>query len=132
MRIELTSVLVDDQEKALRFYTEVIGFMKKRDDPMGEHRWLTVVSPDGAAGIELLLEPSAFPASRVYQKALFDAGIPVTSFGVADCEREHARLSERGVVFRMKPTRSGLVVIAAFEDTCGNVIGLHQVVADRS
>ena len=126
MKINLTSVMVDDQAKALAFYTDVLGFVKKHDVPMGgEHRWLTVVSPETDA-IELLLEPMAFAPAKVFQKALFDAGIPLTSFGVDDCQKEYERLSGLGVVFRQKPAQAGPTVIARFEDTCGNLIQMHQ------
>lgn len=127
MKINLTSVLVDDQEKALRFYTEVLGFIKKSDLPAGDARWLTVVSPEGPAGIELLLEPLGFAPAKTYQKALFDAGIPLTAFAVDDMEKEHERLERSGVVFTTKPTQMGPVSIAVFEDTCGNLIQIVQV-----
>ena len=126
MKITLTSVLVDDQAKALAFYTDVLGFVKKNDVPMGQHRWLTVVSPESSA-IELLLEPMGFPPAKTWQKSLFDAGIPLTSFGVDDCQKEFDRLTKLGVVFRQPPTPVGPAVTASFEDTCGNVIGMHQV-----
>jgi predicted enzyme related to lactoylglutathione lyase len=126
MKIALTSVMVDDQAKALEFYTKVLGFVVKHDVPMGEYRWLTVVSPEGAADVELVLEPNAFPAAKVYQKALFEAGIPLTSFAVQDCQKEYERLTKLGVVFQAKPTAAGPVTIARFEDTCGNLIQMHQ------
>lgn len=128
MKINLTSVFVEDQAKALAFYTDVLGFVKKHDMPMGEARWLTVVSPESSE-IELLLEPMGFAPARTYQKALFDAGIPATSFGVDDCEKEYERLSARGVVFRRKPMKMGTALTAAFDDTCGNIIGIHQVLS---
>ena len=128
MKITVTSVMVDDQAKAHEFYTKVLGFVVKHDVPMGEHRWLTVVSPEGPADVELLLEPTAFPPSKVYQKALFEAGIPLTSFGVQDCQKEYERLTKLGVVFRGPPATAGGVIAATFEDTCGNLIGMHQVV----
>jgi len=127
MRINLTSVPVDDQAKALKFYTDVLGFVKKLDLPMGEHRWLTVVSKEGSGDVQLLLEPTAFEPARTYQKALFDAGIPYTMFGVDDCQAEYDRLRARGVVFRGTPTAAGPAVIATFEDTCGNLIRIAQV-----
>jgi predicted enzyme related to lactoylglutathione lyase len=127
MKINLTSVVVDDQTKALRFYTEVLGFIKKTELPAGEFRWLTVVSPEGPADVELSLEPNVFPAAKVYQKALFEAGIPWTSFAVEDCQKEYERLTKLGVVFRSKPTQAGPVIIAILEDTCGNLLQLHQV-----
>ncbi len=127
MRITLASVTVQDQAKALDFYTNVLGFELKVDMPIGEHRWLTVASRESTADIQLVLEPAAFPPAQVYQKALFDAGIPATSFAVDDCQQEHERLTKLGVVFRQKPTKAGPVTSASFEDTCGNVIGMHQV-----
>ena len=126
MKITLSSVLVDDQAKALRFYTEVLGFIKKRDIPLGEARWLTVVSPEGPADIELLLEPNANPAARTFQKAMFEQGIPLTAFSVGGIEKEHQRLKALSVVFRQAPTKAGPVTIAVFEDTCGNLIQLVQ------
>lgn len=126
MQITLASLLVEDQDRALRFYTDVLGFEKKHDIPMGQYRWLTVVSPEGAAGVELVLEPLAFPPARVYQKALYDAGIPATAFISADIEAEFQRLKARGVRFRGGPTRMGPVTVVLFEDTCGNLINLVQ------
>src|SRR5690349_7113270 len=127
MRINLTSVVVDDQAKALKFYTEVLGFVTKVDQPMGgEHRWLTVVSPQAPEGTQLLLEPMGFPPARVYQKALFDAGIPLTSFAVDDCQAEYERMSKLGVVFRGEPKKMGPVTVVSFEDTCGNLIMMVQ------
>lgn len=127
MKIKLTSLLVDDQEKALQFYTGVLGFVKKTEIPMGEHRWLTVVSKEEQDGVELVLEPMAFPPAGVYQKALFDAGIPWTAFHVDDVEKEYTRLLAAGVVFSMAPTQMGPVRLAVFSDTCGNNIQLVQV-----
>jgi len=127
MKINITSVMVDDQAKALKFYTEVLGFVKKLDIPMGEARWLTVTSPDAPDGTQLLLEPMGFPPSSVFQKALFDAGIPLTSFGVDDCQKEYERMTKLGVVFRGKPARMGPATTATFEDTCGNLIQIAQV-----
>ena len=127
MRISLASLLVDDQAKALAFYTEKLGFVKKNDIPMGEHRWLTVVSPDQQDGPELVLEPMAFEPARVYQKALFEAGIPLTAFNVDDVEAQYQRLMELGVSFSMKPTAMGPVKIAVLNDTCGNNIQLFQL-----
>ena len=126
MKITLSSVLVDDQAKALAFYTDVLGFVKKNDVPAGEFRWLTVVSPEGSADIELLLEPNSHPAAKTFQKALFDDGIPATSFASADIQQEYKRLIALGVVFRTQPTKAGPVTIAVFDDTCGNLIQLHQ------
>ena len=126
MRINLTSVLVDDQDKALRFYTDVLGFEKKTEVPMGEHRWLTVVSPDDPDGTELLLEPDAHPAAKVFKEALVGDGIPFTSFAVNDVAAEFARLKGLGVRFTQEPTRMGPVTTAVFDDTCGNLIQIQQ------
>jgi predicted enzyme related to lactoylglutathione lyase len=126
MKIILTSVIVDDQDKALKFYTEALGFVKKNDIPMGEARWLTVVSPEGPDGVELLLEPMGFPPARTYQKALFEAGIPLTSFAVDDIQKEYERMKKLGVVFKTAPTKTGPVTIAVFEDTCGNLLQMAQ------
>lgn len=126
VRINLTSVLVDDQNKALKFYTEVLGFVKKRDVPAGEARWLTVVSPE-TEDIELLLEPTAFPPAKTYQEALFKAGIPLASFAVDEIQKEYERMKELGVAFKMEPTKAGPAFIAILNDTCGNWIQLHQV-----
>ena len=127
MKIKLNSVLVDDQDKALKFYTEVLGFIKKNDIPAGEARWLTVVSPDAPDDIELLLEPTGFLAARTYQKALFDAGIPLTAFAVEDIQKEYERMKELDVMFSMEPTKAGPATLAVFNDICGNLIQLYQV-----
>lgn len=127
MKIKLTSLLVKDQDKALRFYTEVLGFVKKTEIPLGEHKWLTVVSKEQPDGVELVLEPMGFPPAAVYQKALFEAGIPYTAFNVDNIEEEYQRLEKKGVVFSMKPTSMGAVTLAVFDDTCGNNIQLVQV-----
>lgn len=126
MQIKLASVLVDDQEKALQFYTTQLGFVKDKDIPMGTFRWLTVNSPEGAEGVELVLEPMAFPPSAVYQRALFEAGIPATAFITQDIAGEYARLKAKGVQFRGEPTRMGPVIVVLLEDTCGNLINLVQ------
>ena len=126
MKIVITSVLVDDQAKALRFYTDVLGFAKKEDVPMGEARWLTVVSPQDPDGIELLLEPDGHPAAGPFKEALVTDGIPFTSFGVDDVEAEHARLKELGVRFTQEPAQMGPVTTAVFDDTCGNLIQIAQ------
>lgn len=126
MRIDLTSVMVDDQSRALAFYTDALGFVKKLDIPMGPHRWLTVVSADAPEEPQLLLEPAAFPPAQAYQRALFEAGIPAASFRVDDLAREHERLAARGVVFRSGPVEMGPVLIAVLEDTVGNLIQLRQ------
>lgn len=126
MQIKFVSVMVEDQENALRFYTTVLGFDKKEDIPMGEYRWLTVTSQDGIAGVELVLEPLAFPPSRIYQKALFDADIPATAFMTNDIVAEVHRLQSRGVIFRGAPVSMGPITSVLFEDTCGNLINLVQ------
>lgn len=122
MRINLTSVLVDDQAKALAFYTDVLGFVKKTDIPMGEHSWLTVVSPDDPDGVELVLEPDAHPAVGPFKDALVADGIPFTSFAVPDVQAEFDRLTALGVRFTQPPTAMGPVTTAVFDDTCGNLI----------
>jgi len=122
MRIALTSVFVDDQEKALRFYTDVLGFVAKHDVPLGEHRWLTVVSPDAPDGVELLLEPDAHPAVRPFMQALVADGIPATSFAVDDVHAEAARLTALGVTFTQQPLAMGPVTTAVLDDTCGNLV----------
>ena len=127
MKIKLTSVFVDDQDKALKFYTEVLGFVKKLDFPLGKFKWLTVVSPEGPDDIELLLEPNDNPAARTYQQAIFEQGIPTTSFAVEDIQKEYERMKKLGVVFSMEPTKTGPVTVAVFDDTCGNLIQLYQV-----
>jgi predicted enzyme related to lactoylglutathione lyase len=127
MKIKLTSVLVDDQDKALKFYTEVLGFIKKRDIPVGQFRFLTVVSPEAPDEVELLLEPNNNPAAKAYQKALYEAGIPLAAFAVEDIQQEYERLKKLGVVFKTKPTQMGQVIQAVFDDTCGNLIQLYQV-----
>jgi catechol 2,3-dioxygenase-like lactoylglutathione lyase family enzyme len=126
LRITVTSVFVHDQDEALAFYTEVLGFRKKTEIPLGEAKWLTVVSPEAPDGVELLLEPNSNPAAKTYQKAIFDQGIPATTFAVDDIEREYERLTGRGVRFTMKPTKAGPATLAVFDDTCGNLIQLHQ------
>ena len=126
MQITLASVMVKDQEKALKFYVEALGFTVKHDIPMGPFRWLTVSSPDGVDGVELSLESTAFPPSRTYQEARYEAGMPATAFVTKDIQREYARLKERGVVFRSEPQNMGPISSALFEDTCGNWINLVQ------
>jgi catechol 2,3-dioxygenase-like lactoylglutathione lyase family enzyme len=127
MKIKLSSVLVDDQDKALKFYTEVLGFVKKQDIPLGEARWLTVVSPEAPDEVELLLEPNSNPAAQTYQLALFEQGIPLAAFAVADIQSEYERMRGLGVVFQSAPVRMGPATIAVFEDTCGNRIQLYEV-----
>jgi catechol 2,3-dioxygenase-like lactoylglutathione lyase family enzyme len=122
MRISVTSILVDDQDKALRFYTDVLGFVKKADVPLGRHRWLTVVSPEDPNGTELVLEPDEHPAAGPFKEALVNDGIPFTSFAVDDVTAEYQRLSARGVRFTQPPVQMGHVTVAVLDDTCGNLI----------
>ncbi|OAA26685.1 lactoylglutathione lyase-like lyase [Frankia sp. EI5c] len=122
MKINLTSILVDDQDKALRFYTEILGFVKKTEIPLGEHRWLTVVSPEDPDGVELVLEPDAHPAARPFKDALTADGIPYTSFAVEDVHKEAERLRALGVRFTQEPTEMGPITTAVLDDTCGNLI----------
>lgn len=126
MQLKFISLMVSDQAHALDFYTRVLGFEKMADIPLGEYRWLTVTSPDGLAGVELVLEPTAFPPSQVYQKALFEAGIPATAVITSDIAADFAQLTTRGVTFRGTPTRMGPITAVTFEDTCGNLINLVQ------
>ena len=126
MRIKLISLHVDDQDKALRFYTEKLGFKKKQDFPIGGARWITVVSPEGPDDLELVLEPNSHPAAKAYQSALTKDGIPATSFESADIHKEARQLKEQGVVFTMEPTVAGKVTVAIFSDTCGNLLQMHQ------
>ncbi|MCP2341448.1 VOC family protein [Actinomadura rupiterrae] len=127
MRIYVTSVFVDEQAKALAFYTETLGFRKKNDIPAGGARWLTVVSPDDPDGTELLLEPDSHPAAQAYKKALANDGIPATSFAVDDVRAEHRRLTDLGVAFTQDPAEMGPVTTAVFDDTCGNLIQIVQL-----
>jgi catechol 2,3-dioxygenase-like lactoylglutathione lyase family enzyme len=122
MRIIVTSVLVDDQDKALAFYTDLLGFQKKTDIPMGEHRWLTLVSPDDPDGVELVLEPDSHPAAGSFKQALAEDGIPFTSFAVKDVRAEYDRLKSAGVRFTQAPMEAGPITLAVFDDTCGNLI----------
>ncbi|MDF0727116.1 VOC family protein [Cytobacillus sp. S13-E01] len=126
MKIIVTSIFVQDQDTALKFYSEILGFVKKHDVPTGEFRWITLVSPSDPEGTELLLEPNNHPAAKEYQKKLFAEGIPVTMFGVADIRKEYERLLKNGVTFTMEPTKMGEVTIAVFDDTCGNLIQIMQ------
>ena len=126
MKIKLTSVFVDDQDKALKFYTEVLGFVKKADFPVGQFKWLTVVSPEGPDDIELLLEPNDNSAAKTFQEAIFKQGLPLATFTVEDIQKEYERMKKLGVVFSMAPTNMGPVTVAMFDDTCGNLIQLVQ------
>ena len=127
MKIKLSSVYVDDQDKALKFYTEVLGFVKKTEIPFGEARWLTVVSPQEPDGTELVLEPDGNPAAKTFKKALVEQGIPLTAFEVDDIQREYERLTGLGVVFKQPPAKMGPVTLAIFDDTCGNFIQMYQL-----
>jgi glyoxylase I family protein len=126
MRIKLTSIMVDDQDRALKFYTEVLGFRRKHDIPVGEYKWLTVVSPQGPDDLELVLEPNANPAGKAFQKAMFEQGIPLAAFEASDLKAEFERLKALGVAFTQEPTRRGPVTIAVLSDTCGNLLQLYQ------
>jgi catechol 2,3-dioxygenase-like lactoylglutathione lyase family enzyme len=132
MRINLTGVHVDDQEKALRFYTDVLGFVKKTEFPAGEHRWLTVVSPEDPDGVELALEPSDHPAVGPYKQGLVADGIPVTSFAVDDVHAEFHRLKGLGVTFTQEPVAMGAMTTAVLDDTCGNLIMIASMEAPAS
>ena len=125
--IKLSSIYVDDQDKALRFYTKVLGFVKKTDFPVGEFKWLTVISPEGPDDIELLLEPNDNPAAKAYQTAIYKQGISATAFAVTDIQLEYERLKNQGVKFTMEPTKIENTILAAFDDTCGNLIQLFQI-----
>jgi catechol 2,3-dioxygenase-like lactoylglutathione lyase family enzyme len=127
VKIAMTSVLVDDQEKALRFYTDVLGFVAKNDVPLGEHRWITVVSPQAPDGVELVLEPDAHPAAKPFKAALVADGIPFTAFAVDDVRAEYERLTGLGVTFTQPPVTMGPVTVAVLDDTCGNLIQLAQM-----
>ena len=128
MKFNIISIMVNDQESALKFYTEILGFEKKKDISMGKYRWLTVISPEGYDDVELVLEPMEFEPAKVYQKALFDAGMPLTIFDTKDINADYKRLSELGVKFRSEPQNMGVVTTVIFEDTCGNLIILAQQV----
>jgi catechol 2,3-dioxygenase-like lactoylglutathione lyase family enzyme len=126
MRINLTSVLVDDQDRALKFYTEVLGFQQKHDVPMGPHRWITVVSPEDPGGTEIVLEPDEHPAAKPFKEALVADGIPFTAFASDDVRAEFERLRGLGVRFTQEPTDMGPVTTAVLDDTCGNLIQIQQ------
>jgi catechol 2,3-dioxygenase-like lactoylglutathione lyase family enzyme len=127
MKIKLSSLLVGDQDQALRFYTEVLGFVKKADFPVGQFKWLTVGSPDEPGGTELLLEPNDNPAATTFQEAIFTQGIPLTAVAVEDIQQEYERMQALGVTFAQEPTTMGPVTQAVFDDTCGNLIQIYQV-----
>jgi catechol 2,3-dioxygenase-like lactoylglutathione lyase family enzyme len=129
MKIKLSSVSIDDYDKALKFYTEVMGFQLKRDIPLGnDARWITVVSPDEPNGTELLLEPNAsYPAMKALKESLVKDGIPFTAFEVNDIQKEYERMKDLGVEFTMEPTNMGTTTVAIFDDTCGNLIQIYQV-----
>ncbi|EGG36691.1 VOC family protein [Paenibacillus sp. HGF5] len=126
MKIIVTSIFVQDQDRAVEFYSEKLGFVIKEDVPVGEFRWITLVSPDVQDGTELLLEPNEHPAAKEYQKKIFAEGIPATMFGVEDIRKEYERLRGKGVKFTMEPTKMGELTIAVFDDTCGNLIQIVQ------
>jgi catechol 2,3-dioxygenase-like lactoylglutathione lyase family enzyme len=127
VKIKLNSIIVQDQEKALCFYTDVLGFTKKYDFPAGKHRWLTVVSPEEPDGTQLVLEPDVNPAAATYQQALHKTGIPATAFEVGDIEAEYQRLLGLGVEFKSKPTNQVVVTVAVLDDTCGNLLQIYEV-----
>ncbi len=127
MQIKLSSILVNNQENALKFYTEKLGFIKEADIPMGEFRWLTVISPEGPDDVELLLEPLGFEPAKIYQQALYQANIAATAFSVKDIHSEYKRLKALGVAFKMQPTKTDTVTMATFDDTCGNIIQIYQL-----
>ena len=127
MRIGLASVMVDDQDKALRYYTDVLGFIKKYDVPLGAHRWLTVVSPEDPDGVELVLEPDDYRLAKSFKQALVEDGVPFTSFDVKDVNAEYKRLVDAGVRFTQPPVEMGPVISAVFDDTCGNLIQMAQM-----
>ncbi len=126
MKINLTSVMVNDQDKALKFYTEVLGFVKKTEIPIGQFKWLTVVSPEAPDGVELVLEPNQNPAAKVFQIALFQQRIPLTSFAVRDIQEEYERMKKMGVVLKKPPTKMAPITVAVFDDTCGNLVQIAQ------
>ena len=126
LRIKLTSIMVDDQDRALKFYTETLGFIKKHEIPVGQYRWITVTSPEPPRDVEVTLEPNANPAGKTYQQAMFNQGIPIAAFEVGDIAAEHARLKSLGVVFTQDPIPMGPVTIAIFSDTVGNLIQIYQ------
>ena len=127
MRIKLNSIFVEDQVQALKFYIEVLGFIKKTDIPIGEFRWLTVVSPEEQNGTELVLKPNNNPSAKIFQKEIFEQGIPATSFAVDNIYEEYERLRKSGIIFTMEPTEMGDTILTVFDDTCGNLIQIYQI-----
>jgi catechol 2,3-dioxygenase-like lactoylglutathione lyase family enzyme len=127
MKIRLNSVYVDDQDKALKFYTEILGFVKKMDIPMGKYRWLTVVSPEDPTGTELVLEPGIDASTQSFKRSLYEAGKPLTAFEISDIQREYERLKNLGVSFSTPPRDVGPIFQAIFDDNCGNLIQLYQI-----
>ena len=127
MLIKLTSVFVDDQEKALKFYTKILGFEKKADFPVGKFKWLTVVSPEAPDEVELLLEPNEKQVAKNYQKGLCELGLPALALATKDIQKEHLRLKKLGVRFTMEPTKVSDTIIAIFDDTCGNLVQIYQI-----
>ncbi|MES2695981.1 MAG: VOC family protein [Verrucomicrobiota bacterium] len=128
MKIKLNSIFVENQDRAIDFYTRVLGFKKSKDIPMGEFRWIALVSPEGHSDVELVLEPNANPTAKTYQEGLFQQGIPITAFEVDDIEADAKRLKKAGVKFTMDPTPAGTVKLAIFADTCGNLIQIYQMI----
>ena len=126
IQIKLTSIMVADQAQALTFYSDVLGFEKKHDIPMGEFRWLTVTTAGDDGGLELVLEPNAHPAAQTYQRAIYDDGIPATSFACPDVAEEYQRLCDLGIEFRSEPFDAGGTTLAVFDDRCGNLVQIHQ------
>jgi catechol 2,3-dioxygenase-like lactoylglutathione lyase family enzyme len=126
MKIQLSTVLVDDQAKALKFYTEVLGFVAKHDVPMGEYRWISLVAPEGPDDVQLVLEPMGIPEAKTFQKALFEKGIPSNAFYVDDVQKEYERLKGMGVKFHVEPAQFGPVMLAKFEDGCGNMLQIFK------
>lgn len=127
MKIKLCSILVNDQEKALEFYTGKLGFVKKTEIPAGDYKWLTVVSPEGPEDIELVLEPGVSDLAKTYQEGLYNKGIPFTAFAVDDIQKEYEKLKSMGVIFTSQPDNAGGVALAVFDDTCGNLIQIYQI-----
>ncbi len=126
MKVIINSIFVEDQDKALSFYTEKLGFIKKYDVPVGKFKWLTVVSPEDSDGTQILLEPNNNPVAKTYQKGVYEQGIPATSFGVENIQTEFEKLKGMGVRFTMEPTKMNTIIVAVFDDTCGNLTQIMQ------